>query len=250
MEQKQHSHKRKVDTSLFIIPISIIIAGGLIAWALFARGNTSKTAVRGSDLISLYDVAAISSVDHIRGYKDAKIVFIEYSDLECPFCKDYHESMKKILAEYSQNNQVAWVYRHFPLSFGEKPLHPQAAKEAEATECAYELGGEDSFWKLTDAIYATTKSNNGLDMSTLPTLAESANVDKTKFKTCLDNGKYTAKIKEAFEAGSKAGARGTPYTVIRFNGQDIPMVDAQGNSLGALPYDILKKVVEKILSQK
>lgn len=255
-DHPHHHPKPKKDTNVYIIPAAIIIAGALIAWGLFARGNAGGSAMQGKDLINgaltepAVEVASVSSTDHLRGDKDADIVLIEYSDLECPYCKIYHETMKQLFAEYGKTGQVAWVYRHFPLSYGETALHKQAAKEAEATECAYELGGNDAFWKITDSIYSTTKSNDGLDLSTLPTLAEAAGVDKTKFVACLDSGKYAAKVKESYEEGLKAGASGTPYTVIRYKGQNIPLVDEQGRGLGALPYDVFKKVIDKMLAQK
>jgi len=78
--------------------------------------------------------------DHIRGDKKARIALIEYSDLECPFCKTFHPTAQKIVDDYK--GKVMWVYRHFPLSF-----HANAQKEAEASECVSSLGGEDAFWK-------------------------------------------------------------------------------------------------------
>ncbi len=259
-EHHDHSHhhqKPKKDKSIYIVPAAIVLAGALIAWGIFAQKSSSTEAsTQGKDLISgalaepAVEIAPVTNADHLLGDKDAKIVLIEYSDLECPYCKVYHETMKKLFAEYEKTGQVAWVYRHFPLSYGERALHKYAAKEAESTECVYELGGNAAFWKYTDSIYATTKSNDGLDLSTMPALAEAAGVDKVKFQACIDSGKYAAKIKEAYEAGLKAGAQGTPYTVIRYKGQNIPLVDAQGQGLGALPYDVFKKVIDKMLAQK
>jgi protein-disulfide isomerase len=239
-----------------ILPISIIIAGALIAFGLYTSGNKGTSKVDSKNLINgamaepAIEVAKVTDADHIRGNKDAKIVIIEYSDIECPFCKIYHETMKKIYAEYSKDNQVAWVYRHFPLSYGDRVLHKNAAKEAEATECAAELGGKEVFWSYLDELYATTKSNDGLDMSILPSLGKKFGLDEAKMKACIDSGKYAAKVKESFEEGAKAGAAGTPYTVIQFKGENIPLVDEQGNGLGALPHDVMKRIVDNILSSK
>ncbi|EKD62822.1 MAG: DSBA oxidoreductase, partial [uncultured bacterium] len=78
------------------------------------------------------EVPPVTGKDHLRGNKDAQIVMIEYSDFECPFCQRFQATMEQVLAEYG--DQVAWVYRHYPLSF-----HANAQKEAEASECANEL---------------------------------------------------------------------------------------------------------------
>lgn len=86
--------------------------------------------------------------DHIFGNQDAQIILFEYSDFECPFCTRFHPTAFQIIDEY--NGQVAWVYRHFPL----RELHPSAQMLAEASECAFEQGGNDAFWNFTNNIYS------------------------------------------------------------------------------------------------
>lgn len=92
----------------------------------------------------------------VRGNPDAKITIIEYSDLECPFCKRFHVTMEQVLATYG--NDVRVVFRHFPLD----SLHKKARTEANAVECAGEQG---KFWEFIDGIFAVTPSNDGLDIT-------------------------------------------------------------------------------------
>jgi protein-disulfide isomerase len=237
-----------------IVPVSIIIAGGLIAGAIYltnskpapSKANVADIAKAAQGAPDI-DVAPVSAVDHVLGDPaKAKVTIIEYSDTECPFCKRFHQTLDKVWSDYGQGGQVAWVYRHFPLS-----IHPKSPKEAEATECATELGGEAAFWKYTDIIYTNTPSNNGLDAAQLPVFAEQAGLDKTAFMTCLNSGKYASKITDAVNAGLKAGARGTPYTVLLVNDgskvQTVPLVDNNSQSLGALPYEQMKAILDSFL---
>lgn len=252
-EQVVIANKKNITN--YLTPISIIIVGILIATALYLKdGNITKSNNKNlvSDALSgpAIEVKDIRDTDHIRGDKNAKIVIIEYSDTECPFCKVYHTTMKKIFDQYGSDKKVAWVYRHFPISYGENPLHKKAAKEAEATECAAELGGADMFWKYIDELYAITPSNDGLDLAKLPEIAVKVGLDKQKFQTCLDSGKYADKIKEEYEAAIKAGAKGTPYTVIKYEKEFIPLLNNNGEGLGALPYDVLRQIIEQLLNQK
>lgn len=90
----------------------------------------------------------VTAADHLDGPVGAPITIIEYSDLDCPFCKRFHETMNQVKAEYG--DQVAWVYRHLPLL----SLHPNAGLLAEATECVAELGGNDKFWDFLDRVFA------------------------------------------------------------------------------------------------
>jgi len=173
--------------------------------------------------------------DHIRGSLDADVFLIEYSDLECPFCKQFQPDVKKAVDEYK--GKLAWVYRHFPLD----PLHPKADKEAEAVECAFELGGNDAFWNLADKILEITPGNNGLDLTKLPTYAGQVGLNQSKFKTCLDSGKYKDKVEEQYQSGLKAGVSGTPGVFI---------INKKGEAWlipGAVPYDTLKLTIEEAL---
>lgn len=91
---------------------------------------------------------ALDDDDHYRGNPDAEIVLVEYSDYECPFCTRFQTTMQQVIADYG--DQVAWVYRHYPLP----QLHPNAIMLANASECATELGGSDAFWELSDVLLA------------------------------------------------------------------------------------------------
>lgn len=88
----------------------------------------------------------VTGDDHYRGKKGAKIVMVEYSDYECPFCQKFHPTMNQIMAEYK--NDVAWVFRDYPLSF-----HANAQKAAEAANCVADLEGNDAYWEYGEVLF-------------------------------------------------------------------------------------------------
>ena len=172
----------------------------------------------------------LKSDDHIRGDAKAPITLVEYSDLECPFCKRFHPDMQRLMQEYA--GKVAWVYRHFPLSF-----HQNAQKEAEATECAGKLGGNDKFWAYTDKIFERTTSNGtGFALTALVPLAQELGLNEAKFKACLESGEFAAHVQTDIQEGTSFGVNGTPTTFV--NGQPVT---------GAVPYEQLKAVVDGLL---
>jgi len=195
----------------FLIPAAVVVAGTLVAAAIYFGTTPSRPLItRPSTEQGTQDivVAPVTDKDHIIGSRSAELVIVEYSDTECPFCKTFHNTMKEITSTY--RGKVAWVYRHFPIA----QLHSKAVKEAEATECAQELGGSQVFWNYIDTLFETTKSNNSLDASQLPVIAKSVGLDVKAFNTCLSSGKYTEFIRKSVEDAMAAGALGTPYSVI------------------------------------
>ena len=184
------------------------------------------------------NVRRVSSIrDHIYGNPDAKISLIEYSDFECPYCKRFHPTAKKVVEVYG--GKVNWVYRHYPLLFH----NPGAQKQAEASECANELGGNEAFWKYADLIYERTKSNGrGFLLDNLAPLAKEIGLDGKKFQACLESGKYTARVKEDFIEGTQIGINGTPGNIILNNETGAVMLKS-----GAIPVAGLKAEIDKLL---
>lgn len=236
--------ERKKEKNMFL-PASILIAGILVAGSvIYSTGKVSiqKEKLTGSLLQepSPENVKEITKDDHIRGSAKADVKIIEFSDFECPFCKSFHETMKHAVDEYG--DKIAWVYRQSPLD----QLHAKARKEAEASECAAGIGGNEAFWKYADKIFEITPSNDGLNPILLPQIAEDIGLDRKKFETCLEEGRYKDKVEADLEDGAKSGARGTPYSVI------ITKKGEKYSIPGALPYEApggqdIKTIIEAAL---
>ena len=191
----------------YLIPLAIVVAGGFVALAIYFGGSAPRPIVTGQDQEEI-NLPPVTEKDHIVGSRNAALVIVEYSDTECPFCKVFHNTMKEIVQDYE--GDVAWVYRHFPIA----QLHARATKEAEATECAAELGGNSGFWNYINKVFDTTNSNDSLDPSELPKIATAVGLDTTAFNACLSSGRHSQFIKDSISDAVKAGARGTPYSVI------------------------------------
>ncbi len=222
------------------IPIAIVLAGLFIAVAVFfSRGGTEPSANPSSGQNAPQKditIKPVTSADHILGNPNAPVVIVEYSDLECPFCKTFHATLHQIMGEYGDDGRVAWVYRHFPLT----QLHSKAVKEAEATECAAELGGNAGFWKFTDALFEITPSNDRLDLAQLPAIAKQIGLDADAFSSCLSSGKYTSKVNQAYQDALATGGTGTPYSIVIAGKQQIVIEGAQS-------YAGVKSVIDSLL---
>lgn len=180
-------------------------------------------------------IKPVTDKDHIRGNKNAGLTLVEYSDLECPFCKRFHPTMQELMKTYE--GKIRWVYRHFPLSF-----HANAQKESEATECVAELGGNDAFWTYVDKMFEKTTSNGtGFALDQLGPLAAEVGVDQSAFQTCLDSDKYAQLVKDQIADGTTGGVNGTPSTFL---------IDKDGKSqiiVGAQPTESFKTAIDAAL---
>jgi protein-disulfide isomerase len=224
----------------YVLPIVIVIAGLLIAGAVFFGGKLQVTPPPNNGTSQGINFRPIDSTDHILGNPNAAVKVIEYADLECPYCKQFQTTMHQVMAHYGASGNVAWVYRAFPLG----TIHSKAPKEAEAAECAADQGGNTAFFAYVDKLYSVTPGENNLDPAQLPIIAQDVGLNVGTFNTCLSSGKYTAKVQASYADAIAAGGNGTPYILITVNGSK----DAVALS-GAQPYDSMRAAIDAVLAQ-
>jgi protein-disulfide isomerase len=160
-----------------------------------------------------------------KGPANAPVTIVEFSDFQCPFCSRVVPTLEEVRTKYG--DKVRLVFRQFPLS-----MHPNAAKAAEASLCANDQG---KFWEMHDAMF---KDQAGLAVDGLKAKATALGLKAEAFNSCLDTGKYAAKVQEDIQAGSQAGVTGTPAMFI--NGRLIS---------GAVPIDQLTSVIDEELKR-
>lgn len=220
--------------SQYVLPITIVVAGLLVAGAVFLVGGGASPVPQNSGTVTARDFDP--ATDYILGNPDAQVKVIEYSDLECPFCKEFHNTMHQVMDYYGEGGQVAWVFRNFPLA----QLHSKAPQEAQAAECAGELGGNEAFWKFIDRIFEITPSSNGLDLAQLPVVAGELGLDVNAFNQCLSSGKYAKKVSDSYAEAIGVGAQGTPFTLVMIGGEAVTL---PGNQ----PYDSMRAAIDAVL---
>ena len=223
------------------IPVAIVIGFGLIAASIYFGSDKAVTnplpEEQEQQTGDLEALAPITEDDHIRGNPNAPLVIVEYSDFDCPFCRNFHITMQKIMDDYGANGQVAWVYRHFPLS----ALHPSAPYLAEASECVADIGGDEAFWTFADLVFMERGVNEQTDVTRLPEFAATAGVDEAAFKECLDSGRMKDQVEADFNNAAAVGAQGTPHSIIVIGDEKVEITG------GAQPYETVKGMIDNLL---
>tara|TARA_Y100000034_G_scaffold130684_1_gene189723 strand:+ start:185 stop:955 length:771 start_codon:yes stop_codon:yes gene_type:complete len=132
----------------------------------------------------------------LKGNSDSKVVILEWSDYECPFCARFFEqSLPSILKE-----DVQLGFKDFPLGF-----HQQAEGAANAARCA---GEEGKYWEMHDLLFKQGVQGGVSDFKSY------ASQLGLSIDSCIDSNKYSAEIQKDVQEGSTAGIRGTPGFVL------------------------------------
>ncbi len=220
--------------SHYVLPVSIVIVGALIAGAIFLVSRGPGPSGTGPAAA----VRPVDQTDHIFGNPNAPVKIVEYADLECPFCKDFQSTMDQLMQYYGPSGKVAWVFRNFPLT----QLHSKAPEEAQAAECAAAQGGSSAFFKFIDKVYSVTPGDNGLDLAQLPSIAQEVGLDGAKLSQCLAANTYAAKVESDYNEAIAEGAQGTPHIVIMTSAGEVLSLD------GNQPYSSMRAAVDQVLS--
>jgi protein-disulfide isomerase len=223
---------RASNSNPYLIPGAIIVAGLVIAGAIFAKGSAPVAPVSGGKTLEP-QVLAVGPEDHVFGSAKPDVYLIEYSDYQCSFCMRFHETVKEVVTKY--NGKVSWVYRHFPLD----TIHPEARPAAVASECIAELGGNDAFWKYTDKIF---EDQSAMSDTRYTAIAKELGIDEGAFSTCLTSGKYDGRVDRDLANGEDIGGQGTPFNVLLTKNGDVIKFS------GALPIDRVTTLVDRALA--
>ncbi len=199
-------------------------------------------------VVTYFTGKPIDTTDHIEGDSTSDVVVIEYSDPECPFCIQFHPTMKQIRNDYG--NKVGFIYRHFPLV----DKHPHAFNESKAIFCAGTIGGNAKFFAYIDALYGykfpkqtATDPSPQLPATGKEDIARGLSIDPSLFAACMGNDNTSIAVDASVNDGVQAGVQGTPSTFVlkkTSKGYEvIALVD------GARPREYLQAAIDEALSR-
>lgn len=162
-----------------------------------------------------------------RGPADAPVTVVEFSDLQCPHCKEAQPTIDKLMAE---EKNARLVFQSFPL-----PSHDWANKAAGYADCVGR-SANDAFWKFVQSVYdgQTDITASNADEK-LTALADQAGVKGSDIAVCAAKPDTASRIQNSVALGTALEVTGTPTLFI--NGRKI-------SNVSGLPYEILKGLTE------
>ena len=189
----------------------------------FARELRAKYDVKV--LLEPYRVPVELAGAPVRGNPKAPVTIVEFSDFQCPFCVRARPTVSRVREVYGE--RVRFAFRHYPLDF-----HPQAQKAGEAAACA---GEQDRFWQMHDRLW---ENSSKLQVPELKAHAQALGLDASGFASCLDSGRYAARVERDMAAGQSYGVSGTPAFFV--NGRPL---------IGAQPFEAFQQVIDDELAR-
>ena len=178
----------------------------------------------------------------VRGYAigkaDAPLTMIEFTDMQCPFCRQFHlTTFDQLKKNYIDTGKLRYVSRDFPL----EAIHPLALAAAKAARCA---GEQDRFWDLRHQVML---NNAQLNPQMIGTLADDLKLDMPAFHACTDqSARFEADIRKDIADGTTIGISGTPSFVVgrsTLDGVDGVLL------VGALPYAAFESRFKELLQK-
>jgi protein-disulfide isomerase len=185
---------------------------------------------------------AKSAFGPTKGPVNAKLLFVEFADLECPSCREAQPAMEKLYADYPD---ARFIFQSFPLT----SLHPWAFRAASYLDCIARTDPEKAF-VFADAVFKHQREIESIVHRTgddgkshvdevevngrMRFYTDTAGADPNKIQACADSPETKARIDRGFELGKSVGVTGTPTLFL--NGR---LVGNPGN----IPYEALKAVI-------
>lgn len=188
----------------------IIAAAAVVLAATYAYGTfrpktaASASAVRSAKprLEFVRDWQNLARVGTRFGPANAKVQIVEFSDLECPYCKRSHEAVRAQMKAHPDD--IAYYFVHYPLE-----MHRFAAPAAQAAECAANQGARLA---MIDNIF---RDQDSLGLKSWAAFAARSGVSDTiQFKKCIAGGVDSQPIHDGIETGRRIGVRATPTIII------------------------------------
>jgi protein-disulfide isomerase len=194
------------------ITIGIIIFGallitGVLIWPTLQKKVVKPIARPNADFISMGD-------------KNAKVKVEEFSDYQCPYCKQFATTQEQTFVDkYVTTGKVQWTF--VPFAF----LGDESVKAAEASLCAAD---QNKFWEYHDLLFENQKGENQgtFTRELFISFGKDLSLDMTKFQDCVDKNTNSQKVSDYLKYGQGKGVNGTPFFIVNEKMVDSSQLEA------------------------
>lgn len=178
-----------------IIAFGALLIAGVLIWPSLQKKMVKPNSRPNADYTTMGD-------------KNAKVKVEEFSDFQCPFCKQFATTQEQALVDkYVTTGKIQ--IKFVPFAF----LGQESVKAAEASLCAAD---QNKFWEYHDLLFESQKGENqgAFTRDLFVQLANDLSLDGTKFQECVDKGTHSQEVSDNVKYGQGKGVNGTPYFLV------------------------------------
>ena len=243
-QERRNKAQQQARTSRLLTMGAIVV--GVVIVVLLVISQQAKSSAVG--IILPADARTRQNVDHNSiGDPKAPIQITEYSDFQCPYCKNFFTNTEASLTQYFvDTGKIFFTYRSAG-NWVSSNIGGVNTESQDAAAAAYCAGDQEKFWEMHDALFVNSRDaeNKGsFSDKRLTLIAQSVGLDMTAYQSCYDKGKYKDQVKQDFTDATTAGISGTPFFVMTYkvNGETkTETVD------GAQPIAVFQQKIEAAL---
>ena len=222
-ERREKIRKQEQGQRLMLIGVIIILAVATVSLVVWNQAKPIAAIVT-------VEANPRPNADHnSMGDPNAPVQIAEYSDYQCPYCKQFYQNTEPLLVQYyistgkvrlTYHSAGNWVSGNMAQSTGAIAK----TESQDAALAAYCAGDQNKFWEMHDALFENNRDvedQGSFVPRRLTEIAQSIGLDMTAYQSCYDSGKYKDQVQQDYNDAIAAGIQGTPFFVVSYtvNGQ-------------------------------
>ncbi len=186
-----------------------------------AKASTFVEAKMPDDRGVVYAIQTSGSP--VRGRTEASVTIVEFSDFQCPYCKELQETLDQVLKAFPQD--VRLVFKQYPLN-----IHQYAHQASVAALAAHAQG---KFWPLHDKLF---QNFSAINEENIKRWARETGLNMGQFEKDMQSGKFETAVQKDMADGAGAKVLGTPTIFVN------------GRRLQERSFEAFKKAIQEELA--
>lgn len=233
------------------IGVGLLIVVAVIAFFTVVPSIMEASQPLGSFVTPAPRAARPNASDNTMGDPNAPIKIVEYSDYQCPFCRNFFNQTEHQLEEnYIATGKVHFTYRSMGNFVSDNITGGTGAntESKTAAEAAYCAGAQGKYWEYHDILFTNQNGENegAFSKKRLNAFAEALGLNTTDFSSCLNSNQFASRVQSDFADGRSAGVNGTPSFVISY------VVNGETKTKfleGAQPFNVFQENINAALQE-
>jgi protein-disulfide isomerase len=243
--QQRRAKIRQSEMRSRMLTIGLVVIGALLIAFVMIYPNVKP--VSG---VTTVDAGTHLQADkNSMGDPNAPVKIEEFSDFQCPYCKDFHDQTESQIVEtYVTTGKVLFTYRSTG-NWVSGNIGGGKTESEDAAKAAYCAGDQNKYWEMHATLFGNVLGEDAGSFTSrrLVALAQTiSGLDMKQFNDCYNSNKFKDQVDQDFNDAKAAGVTGTPSFVLSYT-------DASGKTItkmieGAQPFDVFQKEIEAALA--